>query len=306
MRSSTRRWLIIELLVCFLPCTLMLLLGATILPLQVASMPWASLNWEGPVLVFFSVVCGTIGLVTLLFVVSLLFNGREKIERPVPVLGGVLAGAAPLLLQAVLGLSEGAELLTFTATVWLPLLATAHILFLSRNLFIAGFRHGKRPLVSVGTWLTVTLVGSLAALLIVLRQGIDSTALEERRAYWMRHKPATYTYHSNVTGWFKPIGAAYPKQVWVAGSEVTAAKHTFEPFLLSSTTKPAPPEDGALTIDQIFDAMLDEKKRGARVHARFDPSTGAVLHVRVDHVAENADWDFEVREFRALDAGPSN
>lgn len=138
--------------------------------------------------------------------------------------------------------------------VVLPLLATVHIVFLSRYLFVAGFRSGQRPLFGMGVWLTVALLGALGAFLIDLRGGLGSEALQERRAYWMKHKPAAY--------------------------------------------------EGALTIDQIFDVMLDAKKQGARVQARFDRSTGAVLHVRVDHVAEDAeDWSFQVREFRAVNGG---
>jgi hypothetical protein len=305
MRGSAREWLIAEIVVCFGPCALMLFMGMIFLPSSVAAMFREPLDWEGSVSLILLVVCGVVGLGTLVFVISQLFDGQEKFERPALVLGGVLAGAAPLLWQVVLALDGIPGPVIFTATVALPLLATVHILFLSRHLFVAGFRSGQPPMFGMGVWLSVALLGALGAFLIDLRGGLGSEALQERRAYWMMHKPAAYTYRSQVSGWLKPTAARYPKQIWVAGSEVTAANYSLSPGEVSRSRLP-PPNEGALTIDQIFDAMLDAKKQGARVQARFDRSTGAVLHVRVDHVAEDADWGFEVREFRALDGGSLN
>jgi hypothetical protein len=305
MRGSAREWLIAEIVVCFGPCALMLFMGLFFLPFDVAVIFREPLDWEGSVSSILLVVCGVVGLGTLVFVISQLFDGREKFERPVLVLGGVLAGAAPLLWQVALALDGVPGPVIFAATVVLPLFATMHILFLSRHLFVAGFRSGQRPLFGMGLWLTLALLGALGAFLIDLREGLGSEALQERQAYWMKHKPAAYTYRSQVSGWLNPTAARYPKQIWVAGSEVTAANYSLSPGEVSRFRLP-PPNEGALTIDQIFHAMLDAKKQGARVQARFDRSTGAVLHVRVDHVAEDADWGFEVREFRALDGGSLN
>jgi hypothetical protein len=67
------------------------------------------------------------------------------------------------------------------------------------------------------------------------------------------------------------------------------------------TTQYPAPTEGAWTIDELFQRLLDAKRHGAQVHVRFDGYTGAVLHARVDGEAEDADWAFEVREFRALD-----
>lgn len=306
MRGSAREWLIAEIVVCFGPCALVLFMGLIFLPSNVGAMFREPLDWEESVSSILFVLCGVVGLGTLVFVISQLLDGREKFERPVLVLGGVLAGAAPLLWQVALALNGVPGPVIFAATVVLPLFATVHILFLSRHLFVAGFRSGQRPLFGMGVWLSVALLGSLGVFLIDLRRGLGSEALQERRAYWMEHEPAAYTYRSQVSGWLNPTAARYPKQIWVAGSEVTAASHSLSPAEVSRFRLP-PPNEGALTIDQIFDAMLDAKKQGARVQARFDRSTGAVLHVRVDYVAEDADdWGFEVREFRALNGGSFN
>lgn len=304
MRGWARWLLSLEIAVCFLPCAAMLLMGTVMLPMQVV---WlfdeSSLDWEGAALVLIAVPCGVIGLCTLLFVVSLLFAGRERIEKPVPVLGGVLAGTAPLLLQVLLVFTlEGeADWWTLSFTVWLPLIATAHILYLSRHLFIEGFKHGQRPLISRGTWTTGALAICLAAFLLWLRAGIGYGALEERRAYWMQHRPAAYSYESSVSGWLKPRGLTYPKRVRVGGSEVTGASYVFGRSP-GDTTQYPPPASDAWTMDAIFDALLDAKKHGARVSVRFDGATGAVLRARVDYEAPDASWGIEARNFRPLDA----
>lgn len=302
MRGWVRSLLLVEIFVCFLPCTLLLLVGATMLPMQVIWLFEEPLNWEGVAMMLFSVAGGIIGLVALVFVISRLLGSGERFERPVPVLGGILAGIASLLLPflPVIGAEGEPDWLPLTFTTLLPLVASAHILFLSRNLFIAGFRASQQPLIGRGMWITGAAVVSVVAVVLVLRQGAGYAALEERLAYWMQNKPVAYSYTSQVAGWIKPVGVGYPKQVRVIGSTVTGASYTFGRGPGDTTQYPAPTE-GAWTIDELFQRLLDAKKHGARVHVRFDGSTGAVLHARVDSVAEDADWDFEVREFRALD-----
>ncbi len=150
MRGWTKRLLTVELLVCFLPSALLLLVGATMLPMQIVWLFQEPLHWQGGAWVASSVVCGTVGVCTLSFVVSRLFAARERIERPAPVLAGVLLGTAPLLFQVIFAVyAEGdPDLGVLTFLVLLPLLATAHILYLSRNMFITGFRDGERTLPS--------------------------------------------------------------------------------------------------------------------------------------------------------------
>lgn len=301
MRGLPRQLLILEILICFLPATLMLLLGLTMLPMQVAFLAQDSLYWEGSVLVLVAVACGLVGLASLFSVVSALFAGRERIERPVPVLGGVVIGAAPLVPQFVLGLVGGETLWGWWfALVVMPLIATAHILTLSRDLFIEGFKSGKRPLAGPRSWGAVALIAGLAVFAVVIRQGSSYAELEDRRAYWMQHRPPAYSYDWSASGWLKPMNRSLPRRVRVVGSELTGASYTFSRAPGEIHQYPAPSE-GAWTIDDIFDALLDAKKRGSRINARFDDSTGAVLRARIESEASDADWGIEIQRFQPID-----
>lgn len=143
MRSSQRHWLMAEILVCFVPCASMLVAGVIFLPDALASMFRGGLGSGDAALYTLLMVCGALGVSALVFVISRLFEGRETIEKPGWVLTGVLAGVAPLLFQLVIALSRDPAPIGWIATVVLPLLATGHILFLSRNLFVAGCRRGQ-------------------------------------------------------------------------------------------------------------------------------------------------------------------
>ncbi|WP_153067349.1 hypothetical protein [Steroidobacter cummioxidans] len=136
MSDSARSLLKLEILICFAPCMLMLAVATIILPAELMRP-----SQESPAPLILVVSCGLFGLWSLLRVISALFDGNEMIENPRAVLTGVVFGAAPLLYQAILALSSTGETRwgIFTTTVGLPLLATAHILYLSRHLFIAGF-----------------------------------------------------------------------------------------------------------------------------------------------------------------------
>jgi hypothetical protein len=69
MRGWIRSLLLVEIFVCFLPCTLLLLMGATMLPMQVIWLFEEPLNWEGVAMMLFSVAGGIVGLVALVFVI---------------------------------------------------------------------------------------------------------------------------------------------------------------------------------------------------------------------------------------------
>jgi hypothetical protein len=302
MRGWARWLLLVEILVCFLPCTLLLAVGIVMVPAQLFFLFREPLDWQGSAWLLFSVAGGSVGLFTLIIVVSRLLGSRERFEKPVLVLGCILAGIAPLFLTLVIAVVAGGEIEwgTLTLTAVLPLLASAHILLLSRSLFIASFREAQRPLVGPGTWITGAAVVAVIVVVLVMRQGVGYAALEERQAYWMQNKPAAYSYTSQITGWVKPVSLAYPKQVRVVGSTVASASYTFVRGPGDLTQYP-PPTEGAWTIDDLFDALLKAKKSGAQVHVRFDGTTGAVLHARVESDKDGY-WGFEVREFRVLDA----
>jgi len=302
MRGWARGLLLVEIFVCFTPCMLMLLVGTMMVPTQLFFLFREPLDWLGAAWLLFSVAGGIVGLLTLIFVVSRLLGHRENFARPVVLLGGILAGIAPLLLTLVIAVVATGEVEwgTLTVTTVLPLLASAHILFLSRHLLLASFREAQRPLFGPGTWITGAVLVAVIVVVLVMRQGVGYAALEEHHSYWMQNKPAAYSYTSQVAGWVKPVGLAYPKQVRVVGSTVMSASYTFVRSPGDLTQYP-PPMEGAWTIDDLFEALLEAKKGGAEVHVRFDDASGAVLHARVES-DEDGDWGFEVREFRALDA----
>jgi hypothetical protein len=141
MRVSYRVLLVIEVLVCFAPITLLWLTGAVLssfvlLP-YLADSPVGPGFWEGPVLLLGFVVCGLFGLVTLLYVLGKLFGKRRPIARPALVLTGAALGVLPILPFAFI--PEAWE------RIWvlMPIASTAHILYLSRRmLFPRSAREG--------------------------------------------------------------------------------------------------------------------------------------------------------------------
>lgn len=149
MRNPARSLLILEILICFLPCSLVLLVGVIMFPKELLLLLFLQrpLDFEGPLRLVLSVLCGLIGLWALYRVVSALLNGKQSIEHPARTMGCVVLGSLPLTLEFAATLSYEGEYghrwPEFIAMICLPLLATAHILYLSRRLFIAGFRNHK-------------------------------------------------------------------------------------------------------------------------------------------------------------------
>jgi hypothetical protein len=146
MRNPARSLLILEIVICFLPCSAVLLAGVIMFPKELLLFQ-RPLGFDGPLRLVLSVPCGLIGLWTLYRVVSALLDGKQSIEHPARTLGCVVLGSLPLTLEFAATLSYEGEYGTrwpeFIAMICLPLFATAHILYLSRHLFIAGFRDHK-------------------------------------------------------------------------------------------------------------------------------------------------------------------
>lgn len=115
------------------------------LPADLVSIARGRSELAGGLIFFAALLGGAIGLWTLLRVVSALFYGKEIIERPGRILAGFVLGAAPLIYQVILALSMDGEIPwgIFTATVVLPLLASAHILYLSRPMLCASFQRSE-------------------------------------------------------------------------------------------------------------------------------------------------------------------
>jgi hypothetical protein len=128
MRPVFKTLLLVEVVACFGPMTAMLMMGALLLPIQLISLFIEPLLWEGPVEVITMVLCGSVGLVTLLFLLDKLFDETATIERAWLVFVGAFIGAAPLI-----------EPLTSPTVAWrilgaMPIIAGVHILYLSRRM----------------------------------------------------------------------------------------------------------------------------------------------------------------------------
>jgi len=130
MRALFKTLLVLEVAVCFGPMTLMLMIGALLIPIQVIALFLEPFHWEGPVQVLGSVLCGAVGLGTLFLLLDKLFSapGTATIERPRLVLVGAIVGIIPLLdvvtSPSLVGRIVGA----------MPIVSGLHLLFLSRRI----------------------------------------------------------------------------------------------------------------------------------------------------------------------------
>jgi hypothetical protein len=128
MRSVLRTLLLVEVVVCFGPMTVMLMMGALLVPIQVVALFIEPLLWEGPAEVIGMVVCGSIGLITMLFLLDTVFEETATVKRPWLVFAGASMGVISLV-----------EPLTSPTVAWrvlgaMPIIAGMHVLFLSRRL----------------------------------------------------------------------------------------------------------------------------------------------------------------------------
>lgn len=95
MRNPARSLLILEILICFLPCSLLLLAGVIMFSKELLLLFQRPLGLEGPLRLVLSVPCGLIGLWALYRVVSALLDGKQSIEHPARTLGCVVLGSLP-------------------------------------------------------------------------------------------------------------------------------------------------------------------------------------------------------------------
>ena len=128
LRAVLRTLLLVEIVVCFGPMTVMLMMGALLIPVQVIALFAEPLLWEGPVEVIGMVLSGAVGLVTLLFLLDKLFDETAAVKRPWLVFAGAIIGMLSLI-----------EPLTSSMVAWrilgaMPIAAGLHVLFLSRRL----------------------------------------------------------------------------------------------------------------------------------------------------------------------------
>ena len=291
MRSSTKAFLCIEVIVCFAPMVLLLLLGVLLVPIQFVAINHEPLLWRDSAFVLAQVACGVIGLVTLLSLLGSLLFGLKRIGGPWLVCTGVALGALPIVPIAVFGDPWGWKLLGV-----LPLAATSHILYLSRRALFSSWRH------ALGS------VATAAAVLVVLQAiatfdpfAVSERVLRAQSARWEQSAPDRYEYTVQVSGWFGPK-ALNPKRIVVEQGKVVAATYAFR-SPEHQLGDPAPLDD-LWTIERAFAQLLAVEEAGGTVTARFDLRWGFPERAFVENGADLPGWDLEVTEFRVLAEDP--
>ena len=130
MRGPYKILLLIEVLICFGPMTVMLLIGVLLIPIQIFALIDEPLLWDGPVYVLGSVTFGGCGLGALAYTLGQLFSPNGAIKRPAIVLGCTMLGALPLLIW-VIPTSDGIGWRILAA---MPMVCAAHIVYMARGM----------------------------------------------------------------------------------------------------------------------------------------------------------------------------
>jgi hypothetical protein len=136
MRGSLKVLLALEVLMCFGPMTSMLAIGALLIPIQIIALIDEPLLWEGPFEVIGSVLCGLVGLGTLVFLLDKLLgtSGTATIKKPWLVLMGAIVGGIPLVPIVT------SPILGWQIAGAMPILCGLHVLFLSRRMLFPAVR----------------------------------------------------------------------------------------------------------------------------------------------------------------------
>lgn len=127
MRPWIKALLVLEVLACFGPMTVTLLVGALLIPIQIAALLYEPLIWDGPVQVIGYVFCGAIGLWSMVVLLSRVLGDPRPIRRPALLLAGAVIGAIPLM-----------DVVTSPSVLWrvvgaMPLVSAVHIIVLGRK-----------------------------------------------------------------------------------------------------------------------------------------------------------------------------
>lgn len=286
IRPIAKVLLCIEVVVCFAPVVLLLLTGLLLIPIQFVALSHEPLLWRGPAALLASVVCGGIGLTTLLFVLGKLLLGSERIRTPWVICTGVVLGALPIVPMAA-----------STYGWWwivgvLPLAASAHILFLARGMLFPSWRDASRTVV----------VATTALLLLLAVSTLDpfrasDGAIREQSARWDRSAPERYEFTVQLSGWLKPEDLI-PKRISVENGEVVSASYAWN-GVGHKAGDPAPLED-VWTIERAFAQLLAAEEQGADVSARFDLRWGFAERAFVETDGARSDWDLEITDFEVV------
>jgi hypothetical protein len=252
--------------------------------MQIYAISDETLIWQGPATLVGSVVCGAIGLFTLVFVVAKLFLGHNSIARPALICTGVALGTLPIAPIALYG-----DSLAWKLVGALPLAVSAHILFLSRKMLFLSWRDGLRS----------TAVAAAVALTPLFVLALDPLAtadrtLKEQSILWREAAPQRYEFTVQVNGWQEPE-ALSPKRITVESGNVISAVYAWN-SPRHNAGDPAPVED-LWTIDRAFSELVAAKERGWDVSARFNERWHFVERAFVEPDEPASGWDLEIREF---------
>jgi hypothetical protein len=287
MRWITKSLLCLEIVVCFAPVVLVLLLGVLLVPIQFVAINHEPLLWRGSATLLASVACGGIGLVTLFFMVGSIFFRRKSIASPWLICTGVALGALPIVPMAVYGDPWGWRVVGI-----LPLVATAHILYLGRRILFSSWRHALRNVA-----IALLLVLALRAVATLDPFQASDRALRTQLAQWEQSAPDRYGYTVRLNGWLRPEDLNAKRIVVENGSVVSATYVQDGPGHKPGDTASL---EGLWTIERTFAELLAAEEEGGRVTARFDLRWGFAERAFVEAEGEGSEWDVEVTEFSVL------
>lgn len=288
-RYALKLLLILEVAICFVPMIVLLLFGLLLIPLQFVALANEPLLWQGPTYLIGSVIFGFVGLVTMAYVLWNLLRGVNAIMAPELVFLGAVIGAIPILPMALFGDPWG-----WKVTAMLPLVVSAHVLFLARR-FVFPSRRVVYRSVAVG------LIAAVVVPLLLLLNPLSTSraTIIDQQNIWESTAPDRYEYTVQLSGWRKP-DELLPKRIEVESGEVVLATYLWDRSG-HSAGDPAVRES-LWTIERAFDELLGAKDDGWSVSVRFDERHGYVKRAYVEKsFGSSSGWDFEVREFRVLD-----
>ncbi len=289
LRPATKVLLTIEVVICFAPVALMLLLGLVVAPVQIVQAVDDPLNWRSAISIIGEVACGVIGLATLVLVLGKLFLGRTTINNPMLVCIGAALGALPLL--PAFGAGVGALRLAGL----LPLAVSAHILFLARRMLFSPWRDGLKRAV-----MAAVVALSMLAVPLLDPSRASNSRIREQQAIWSQRAPERYEFTVQLSG-DAPVEALIPKRIWVEHGKVTSTKYVWDDEN-HRAGDPAPMED-LWTIDRAFTELLKAEAQGWNVRVRFNKDSGFVEKAEaIKNDGTNTVWVLENRDFSVTTA----
>jgi hypothetical protein len=285
LRKSTKLLLAIEVVACFAPSLLLLLVGALLVPLQIGGILEEPLIWQGPASLIGSVICGVAGLFALGFVMSKLLGSAGSIGRPALICAGVTLGILPIAPYALFGDHWAWRIVGIA-----PIAVSAHLLFLSRRLLFPSWREVRRSTI-VASAIAITI----PAALILNPFATWRSTVRDQRLRWEKAAPDRYEYTVVLSGWLGPE-EFNPTRITVESGAVVSASYVWD-VPGHKAGDPAPVE-GLWTMERVFTEIAAAQDRGWTVSARFNERWGFVERAFTDSHESSSGWDVEVKNFR--------